>query len=208
MRSRSSVLVIFEVAWRSKASTASSRVIPQPSSETRRRRRPPASTSTSTRSAPASIEFSTNSFATEAGRSTTSPAAIWFATWSERTRIFDMGKPTASEINNKVIVRREVYRVVNPLDGVEAVAREQGGDVDVSLLQGTLGVEGRRGAFELAKRGAVALNPRAMEARAKAVELVSNLFASAAKRFRERRVEVAKARVERVERAVDGRVGL
>ncbi len=79
-RSRSSAEVIFEVAWRSKASTASSRVIPSPSSETRSRRRPPASTSSSTRRAPASMEFSTSSLATDAGRSTTSPAAIWFAT--------------------------------------------------------------------------------------------------------------------------------
>src|SRR3954471_21147799 len=101
--------------------------MPLPSSETRRRRRPPASTSTSMRRAPASIEFSTNSFATDAGRSTTSPAAIWFATWSERTRIFDMGSLNASEIDDEVVVGREVYRVVNPLDGVAAVAREQRG---------------------------------------------------------------------------------
>src|SRR3954447_796091 len=39
------------------------------------------------RSASASRAFSTNSFTTLAGRSTTSPAAIWFATCSESKRI-------------------------------------------------------------------------------------------------------------------------
>ena len=39
----------------------------------------PSSSSTSMRVAPASIAFSTSSFSTDAGRSTTSPAAIWFA---------------------------------------------------------------------------------------------------------------------------------
>ncbi len=42
--------------------------------------------------APASSAFSSSSLTTEAGRSTTSPAAIWLATWSERTRMRPMGK--------------------------------------------------------------------------------------------------------------------
>ena len=37
--------------------------------------------------APASREFSRSSLTTEAGRSTTSPAAILLATWSERIRM-------------------------------------------------------------------------------------------------------------------------
>jgi hypothetical protein len=40
---------------------------------------PPFSISTSMRVAPASRLFSTSSLTTDAGRSTTSPAAIWFA---------------------------------------------------------------------------------------------------------------------------------
>ena len=53
------------------------------SCRSRRRRRgpaarPPASISTSMRRAPASSAFSTSSLTTDAGRSTTSPAAIWF----------------------------------------------------------------------------------------------------------------------------------
>src|SRR6185437_4956774 len=85
--SRSSAVRSLEVAWRSKASKASSRVIPQPSSAMRIRRRPPASTSMRMRQAPASREFSRSSLTTDAGRSTTSPAAIWLATWSDRIRI-------------------------------------------------------------------------------------------------------------------------
>ena len=38
-------------------------------------------------SRPHPAQFSSSSFTTDAGRSTTSPAAIWFATWSERMRM-------------------------------------------------------------------------------------------------------------------------
>src|SRR3984893_12160880 len=51
---------------------------------------PPASTLILMRVEPASSEFSSNSFTTEAGRSTTSPAAILLATVSERTWILPM----------------------------------------------------------------------------------------------------------------------
>src|SRR5712691_4392158 len=61
--------------------------MPQPLSAMRIILRPPASTSTRRESAPASREFSRSSLTTDAGRSTTSPAAILFATWSGRTRI-------------------------------------------------------------------------------------------------------------------------
>src|SRR5664279_1329447 len=64
---------------------ASSRTIPQPSSVTWISFLPPASTVTRMRRAPASNAFSNNSLTTEAGRSTTSPAAILLATFSERT---------------------------------------------------------------------------------------------------------------------------
>ncbi len=79
MASRSSLLAILLVAWRSTASSASAASIPTPSSSTRTRRLPPCSIVMATRVAPASMAFSTSSLTTLAGRSTTSPAAIWFA---------------------------------------------------------------------------------------------------------------------------------
>lgn len=81
---RSLSLRSLEVAWRPKQATASSGDMPQPLSETRIRRVPPASISTVTRVAPASMAFSRSSLTTEAGRSTTSPAAIRFATCGDR----------------------------------------------------------------------------------------------------------------------------
>ncbi|OQC34204.1 MAG: hypothetical protein BWX64_02809 [Acidobacteria bacterium ADurb.Bin051] len=76
-RSRSAKLAILLVAWRSKARSASSPPIPQPSSRTAIRPLPPLSSSISIARAPASRAFSMSSLSTEAGRSTTSPAAIW-----------------------------------------------------------------------------------------------------------------------------------
>ena len=90
--SRSSVFLIFDVAWRSKASMASSRTMPQPLSVIWMSFFPPASTLILMRVAPASREFSSISFTTAAGRSTTSPAAIWFATVSESTWILPMSR--------------------------------------------------------------------------------------------------------------------
>ena len=79
------------VAWRSSESNASSRDIPQPSSLTRINAEPPRSMSTRISRAPASMLFSTSSFTTDAGRSTTSPAATWLARISGSTRIFGIG---------------------------------------------------------------------------------------------------------------------
>ena len=70
-----------EVAWRRKATPASSGAMPQPSSTTRMPVAPPSRTSTVRFRAPASKAFSISSLTTEAGRSTTSPAAIISATW-------------------------------------------------------------------------------------------------------------------------------
>src|SRR5581483_11748693 len=81
---RSSARRILLVAWRSSASRASSGAIPSPSSSTRTCFLPPSSTWIAIRVAPASIAFSTSSLTTEAGRSTTSPAAIWLARSSGR----------------------------------------------------------------------------------------------------------------------------
>ena len=83
---------IFDVAWRESASTASSRAMPLPSSRTRMSARPPSSPAPSTERAPASRAFSTSSFTTDAGRSTTSPAAIWSATAGGRTAMRDTGE--------------------------------------------------------------------------------------------------------------------
>ena len=74
--SRSSRLAILLVAWRDTASGNCSAAMPLPLSRIRIRRTPPSSRSISTRVAPASIAFSTSSLTTDAGRSTTSPAAI------------------------------------------------------------------------------------------------------------------------------------
>src|SRR5882762_2343339 len=79
MAKRSSLLRSLLVACRLTLSSASSRPMPDPSSRIRTRRRPPSCRSISTRFAPASSAFSTSSFTTAAGRSMTSPAAIWLA---------------------------------------------------------------------------------------------------------------------------------
>ena len=78
MASRSASVSSFDVAWRRSARSTSSAVMPIPSSVTRMSWRPASFSSTVTARAPASIAFSTSSLTTEAGRSTTSPAAILF----------------------------------------------------------------------------------------------------------------------------------
>jgi hypothetical protein len=84
---RSAGSLILLVACRSSESRASSRPIPQPSSATRISVLPPLRRAISMRPAPASTAFSTSSLTTDAGRSTTSPAAIWLASLSGRTWI-------------------------------------------------------------------------------------------------------------------------
>ena len=73
--------------WRAAraTSTASSRDMPLPSSLMRIVWRPPSSIARSIDVAPASSAFSISSLTTDAGRSTTSPAAIWSATALART---------------------------------------------------------------------------------------------------------------------------
>src|SRR5262245_17695775 len=89
-RSRSASAVILLVAWRASASGRSSCAMPLPSSVTRIRFVPPCSSITLIARAPASRLFSSNSFTTEAGRSTTSPAAIWLISVSGRIRMTDI----------------------------------------------------------------------------------------------------------------------
>ena len=83
---RSSVAIL-DVAWRATASARSSRPMPAPLSATRIRLMPPPARSTSICVAPASRLFSSSSFSAAAGRSTTSPAAIWLISRSGSGRI-------------------------------------------------------------------------------------------------------------------------
>ena len=87
MAARSSWVLILLVAWRKKAVGQSSGCMPPPLSVTRMELKPPSVISTVMAVAPASRAFSTSSFTTEAGRSTTSPAAIWLAKAGGRTLI-------------------------------------------------------------------------------------------------------------------------
>jgi hypothetical protein len=77
--SKSVSSIILLVAWRLSAKARSSLYMPQPLSLTRISFTPPCSTSICNRVAPASRLFSSSSLITDAGRSTTSPAAIWLA---------------------------------------------------------------------------------------------------------------------------------
>ncbi|SIT36112.1 conserved hypothetical protein [Paraburkholderia piptadeniae] len=73
---------ILLVAWRISASASSPSGMPQPSSVIEMRLTPPSSSRMRSVFAPASSAFSSTSLTTDAGRSTTSPAAIWLISWS------------------------------------------------------------------------------------------------------------------------------
>ena len=77
MDARSFLLVNFDVACRSRANGKSSATMPEPLSSTTNASKPPFSTVMAMLVEPASRLFSINSLTTWAGRSTTSPAAIW-----------------------------------------------------------------------------------------------------------------------------------
>src|SRR6056297_387931 len=85
--SRSSSEAILLVACGCSASAISSPGMPPPSSVMRIRRSPPPSISIRIRRAPASRLFSASSLTTEAGRSMTSPAAIWLTRCAGRPRM-------------------------------------------------------------------------------------------------------------------------
>ena len=87
MPSRSSAVRILLVACRRIATGRSSGSIPHPLSATRIYVTPPFCISTVIAVAPESIEFSSSSLMTEDGLSTTSPAAIRFATANDSTFI-------------------------------------------------------------------------------------------------------------------------
>ncbi|MCY1303764.1 hypothetical protein D9M70_534880 [compost metagenome] len=85
--SSSSRDAILLVAWRISATGSSVAGMPQPLSVMTMRRTPPSSSRMPSCVAPASSAFSSSSLTTEAGRSTTSPAAIWLMSWSGSGRI-------------------------------------------------------------------------------------------------------------------------
>ena len=87
MKNRSFEVRSLLVAWARKDMATSSGSMPQPLSVTRMSFLPPSSSWISMRVAPASMEFSTSSLTTDAGRSITSPAAILFATRSGSSSI-------------------------------------------------------------------------------------------------------------------------
>ena len=82
MLSRSEISRSLLVAWYIKANGRSSNAIPSPLSSTMIRNLPPSVRDTRIRVAPASRAFSVSSLTAEAGRSTTSPAAIRDHTFS------------------------------------------------------------------------------------------------------------------------------
>ena len=90
---RSPTSRILLVAWRRMARCASSALMPLPLSVTRMKLVPPAMISTSMRVAPASIAFSMSSLMTDAGRSTTSPAAILLMVLSSSTWMVMLYQP-------------------------------------------------------------------------------------------------------------------
>jgi hypothetical protein len=79
------------VAWRRSASGSSSAGMPQPSSSITMARMPPPCSFTAISLAPASSALSTSSRTTDAGRSTTSPAAIWLTSSSGSSRMARRG---------------------------------------------------------------------------------------------------------------------
>ena len=93
MRKRSAWFLILLVACLRRAKATSSCAIPSPLSVIRIDFNPASSISTTIWLAPASIEFSTNSLTTLAGRSITSPAAIWLARTSGNSIICDIAAP-------------------------------------------------------------------------------------------------------------------
>ena len=93
MEFRSVSSVILLVAWRMKAVEIYSGSMPLPLSLTSISLTPPDSMETVIWVAPASMEFSISSLATEAGRSTTSPAAISSAVCLSSTRMMAMQGP-------------------------------------------------------------------------------------------------------------------
>ena len=93
IRKRSAWFLILLVAWRRRANSTSSWAIPWPLSVIWIFLSPASSISTIIWLEPASMAFSTSSLTTLAGRSITSPAAIWLANTSGNSIIWDIFQP-------------------------------------------------------------------------------------------------------------------
>ena len=116
---RSSTEVILLVAWRRNASATWSLGIPDPLSVIRIKEIPPSLISTVIAVAPASIAFSTSSFTTEEGRSTTSPAAILSTVVLSNTAIVFKISPSI------------LYLILKPVQDVQRIHRRQIADIQV-----------------------------------------------------------------------------
>ena len=91
--------------------------------------RPPSRTSTRTRCAPASSAFSTSSFTTEAGRSTTSPAAIWSTSVSGSRRTRAPGLPSRRSAGHRS-PRRPPYHGLRRARQPQKIAEPRGRGVE------------------------------------------------------------------------------
>src|SRR3990172_6003347 len=141
MASRSASLVILLVAWRKKAFSASSFDRPRRLSITRIRRLPACSISMKISVAPASTEFSISSLTTDAGRSTTSPAAILFTIWSGSIFIMEdiiyRSQKTAVRIQtNTGVLNRFVSIKFRISKATRSNYADQQPAADLPLLQG------------------------------------------------------------------------
>src|SRR4051812_28865493 len=217
MCSRSAAAWSLLVAWATNASSRSSRGIPDPSSRTRMRRAPPSSRSISMRRAPASSAFSTSSLTTDAGRSITSPAAIWLRTCSESSAMRARDPPlAAASAHMRGSLPRRMPRVGAPapaqaqrgkIGGVDRAAAAHPSLENRDVLEHRApGVRGphRETRFEIADRARVGLHSGAASGlcdvesaldRERRVQRLSELAAQAAEEHREQRrgIELARA---------------
>ena len=121
--SSSSSEPILLVAWRRSASGSSSAGMPAPSSSTSTARMPPAVSLMPISRAPASSALSTSSRTTEAGRSTTSPAAIWLISSSGSSRMGRRGCSVMGAFIWGIVGRRGRCDAANGSSGAGIIRR-------------------------------------------------------------------------------------
>ena len=175
MPRRSSTREILLVAWRSRARRASSPSIPSPSSTTRMRAVPPCSISTLTRVAPASSAFSTSSFTTLAGRSTTSPAAIWFARSLESRLTFPIARATSAFPERTGLRLVEERARARPREREHDEAREEHADERQETGDRARGRGGSGPRVRSANRGRIPEDVRSSRAAALRWRRISNV---------------------------------
>src|SRR5690606_37525768 len=111
----------------------SSSATPSPLSRMRISLTPPSSTSISRRVAPASRLFSSSSLTTEAGRSTTSPAAIWLASRGDNRLILAKTKEPCSGIGDTQHLTHFYHAGI-----AEGIVPHQAGEADL-IAYGNVG---------------------------------------------------------------------